>query len=274
MMRNFGSAPSFGYPNGHLHPSSWSLPQKAGAIASRYQAAGTSALTAAGAGGVNGEVTMAGSGALTADITYILFLDMELNVAGAGILAADGSYLAFVQGQVTMAGSGDLAAVGNLTKNGVLDLSGSGNMTLDGFVSHNIDVTMAGSSTLAANLKALGELVVTLQGSGSLAAGPRADGFMQVEMTAAVAEAVTPASVARAVWESLVADYQNLATMGGSTRFMYLLAHNKTVTDPVAGTFTIYADDGTTVLFQADLFENAAGTTPYAGQGADRRDSF
>ena len=50
------------------------------------------------------------------------------------------------------------------------------------------------------------------------------------------------------------------------------LLQNKTVTDPFAGTFTVYADDDTTILFQASLWEDAAGTVPYTGTGAERRE--
>lgn len=50
------------------------------------------------------------------------------------------------------------------------------------------------------------------------------------------------------------------------------LLRNRTVTDPVAGTYTVYADDDSTVLLQGSLYEDAAGTTPYQGQGAERRD--
>lgn len=45
---------------------------------------------------------------------------------------------------------------------------------------------------------------------------------------------------------------------------------NKKITDPVAGKQTVYDDDGTTILGQGDLFEDAAGTQAYRGQGAER----
>lgn len=45
---------------------------------------------------------------------------------------------------------------------------------------------------------------------------------------------------------------------------------NKRVTDPVAGTQTVFDDDGTTVLGTGALFEDVAGAQPYRGQGAER----
>jgi hypothetical protein len=52
------------------------------------------------------------------------------------------------------------------------------------------------------------------------------------------------------------------------------LLRNKQVTDPVTGKITIYDDDNTTKLLEGDLFEDVAGTQPYRGQGADRRDKM
>jgi hypothetical protein len=47
---------------------------------------------------------------------------------------------------------------------------------------------------------------------------------------------------------------------------------NKQITDPVTGEQVVYEDDGTTVLVRGNLFENAAGTQQYRGQGAERRE--
>lgn len=50
------------------------------------------------------------------------------------------------------------------------------------------------------------------------------------------------------------------------------ILRNKVVTDPIAGTLTVYDDDGITILFVAPLWENVAGTQGYRGQGISRRD--
>lgn len=50
------------------------------------------------------------------------------------------------------------------------------------------------------------------------------------------------------------------------------LLQNRMVTDPIAGTITIYDDDDVTVLLTAPLWEDALGTTGYRGRGAERRD--
>lgn len=50
------------------------------------------------------------------------------------------------------------------------------------------------------------------------------------------------------------------------------LSRNKMITDPSTGTLTIYADDGVTPLLTGSLYEDAAGTQPYRGKGAERRE--
>lgn len=52
------------------------------------------------------------------------------------------------------------------------------------------------------------------------------------------------------------------------------ILRNKIITNPATGVATIYAPDGTTVLYTASLFKDAAGTVPYNGTGAERRERF
>lgn len=50
------------------------------------------------------------------------------------------------------------------------------------------------------------------------------------------------------------------------------ILRNKTVTDPSTGLMTVYADDGSTPLLQAQLYETQYTTQVYRGQGAERRE--
>ena len=54
------------------------------------------------------------------------------------------------------------------------------------------------------------------------------------------------------------------------------LLRNKTITDPGTGVMTIYATDGITPLYTANIFEDAAGVTPYSAtaEGIERRERF
>lgn len=50
------------------------------------------------------------------------------------------------------------------------------------------------------------------------------------------------------------------------------LLRNKRITNPATGTITYYDDNSTTPLYSADLFEDADGTQPYRGRGAERQE--
>lgn len=50
------------------------------------------------------------------------------------------------------------------------------------------------------------------------------------------------------------------------------ILRNKMITDPSTGVLTVFDDDGVTPLLTANIFKDAAGTTPYDGTGAERRE--
>lgn len=75
----------------------------------------------------------------------------------------------------------------------------------------------------------------------------------------------TAAQNATAVRTELTAELANVVTSNK-------LLRNRTETNPVTGIMTVYDDDGTTVLFTANIWENVAGTTPYAGNAVNRRE--
>ena len=77
----------------------------------------------------------------------------------------------------------------------------------------------------------------------------------------------TPAQIADAVW-----DHASGLSVGVKLLLIEKILRNKTVTDPVAGTMTVYDNDGTTVLLTASLWENTGATIAYRGKGADRRE--
>lgn len=61
-------------------------------------------------------------------------------------------------------------------------------------------------------------------------------------------------------------------TAAGLLESVYKLLANRQELDPVAGTFTVYDDDGVTPLFSAPAWEDAEGTIPYAGKALRRID--
>lgn len=50
------------------------------------------------------------------------------------------------------------------------------------------------------------------------------------------------------------------------------ILRNRMITDPAAGTITVFDDDDVTPLLAGQMFEDVAGTQPYRGQGAERRE--
>jgi hypothetical protein len=76
----------------------------------------------------------------------------------------------------------------------------------------------------------------------------------------------TAADIADAVLDEAAAGHTGMLTL------IYKILKNKTITDPATGAMTVYDDDDTAVLFTANIFQDAAGVTPYADKGADRRE--
>ena len=54
--------------------------------------------------------------------------------------------------------------------------------------------------------------------------------------------------------------------------FIEAVLRNKTITDPITGVMTIYATDGVTPLYTAQLYEGTDTSQTYQGQGAERRE--
>ena len=72
--------------------------------------------------------------------------------------------------------------------------------------------------------------------------------------------------VANAVWA-----HTSAGDLLSKVDLAQIILRNKTVTDPQTGTMTVFAEDGITPLLTASLFEDAAGTVSYRGQGAEYR---
>lgn len=146
----------------------------------------------------------------------------------------------------------------------------------------------AGAISYARSLRLIGT-TANLAGVGNItAAQPR--GSIRCRVLIKVNE-LSQDDVTGAVWQAQVEpgkSYQDailelLAGGGGGgggltltqdqrlTRIEKIL-RNKLITDPSTGTMRLYDDDGTTLLLEADVFQDAAGATPYQGQGAERRE--
>jgi hypothetical protein len=79
--------------------------------------------------------------------------------------------------------------------------------------------------------------------------------------------APTASEVATAVWA-----HADASTLQARVELATKLLRNKTHTDPVTGIMTVYDDDGLSILFTAQMYEDVGGTQTYRGQGAERRE--
>jgi hypothetical protein len=125
-----------------------------------------------------------------------------------------------------------------------------------------------------------GNYTATIGGGNLVAAGGDAVAYVsggpQVEITLSAAATIvngeggtapSASEVADAVWQHTSAtDLLDRVTMAQA------ILRNKTVTDPDTGLMVVYDIDGSTPLLTAALYQDAAGTTPYAGAGAERRE--
>lgn len=78
--------------------------------------------------------------------------------------------------------------------------------------------------------------------------------------------------IAQAVWGASQRITEQTGSMARAMRLLAAISANRVITDPSAGTYTVYDDDNVTVLASGALWQDAAGTIPYAGAGAERRD--
>lgn len=62
--------------------------------------------------------------------------------------------------------------------------------------------------------------------------------------------------------------------MAAKVNLAAAILKNKTVTNPNNGVMTVYADDGVTPLFTAQLYETIDGSIAYRGNGAQRREAL
>lgn len=130
---------------------------------------------------------------------------------------------------------------------------------------------VAGGAALQATLQAVASITASLTTAAAWQANVQARASLTADLTTG-----TPSVGAAAVWGYVMANGQTaeqnlLALLAGCDALRKVLL-NKQITSPTAGKLTIYDDDDTTVLLQADLFEDEGAAQRYRGQGADRRE--
>jgi hypothetical protein len=243
-------------PRGYYPPGAYALPSKAGEMATWID----------------------GGNTVTASMLLGLLMEADLTANGEASGTA-GLVISMIA---------NLTANGALTGTAALRL----NMLADLIANGDVDGTLTGIASLTA----------ALSGNGTAAESSLTGiGFMYADISSAGA-ALTAAAVAAAVWDETLASHNNPGSTGealaaagsagdpwittlpgtySSTQaggILYIIKQilkNAQKTDPATGVMTVYADDGTTVLFEADVFNDASGTQPYDGTaGINRRDEL
>lgn len=241
-------------PQGYNPPYSWVIPVTAGGIASFTLIRGSGDMSASGARGVNITSTIDGVGDLT--VTGQLVVSAVATLTGSGVVS-DAGLLAVLQAVATLAGTGDLT--------GALDALGNVLAALTGVAGN--DATLTATGELDADITPFTDL-----SPQSLAAAVWSAIAADNNDSLTMGEKLNGAGSAGDPWSTVLPGSYTSNQAGALVSLMNKILRNKTVTDPATGTITVYDDDGSTVLLSADLFEDAAGTAPYDGAGAERRE--
>lgn len=249
--------PKSAVPEGCLPPYSWVIPLNAGGMSSHGVVVGTGTLAGTLAGGRWMTAALTGFGEVENTTRLSLIVGMSADLDGEGLISAavligDAQLTADLTGEGTFTAT--LGALGHLAADldGTCDLSTSELTALAHMVANVSPFTTLSPENLAASVW------------NALAASHDSSGSMGEKLNAA--------GTAGDPWTAALPDVYADGTAGYIIGLIAALLRNKTVTDPDTGVMTVYAENGVDVLFTADIFEDAAGTQPYDGQGVNRRE--
>jgi hypothetical protein len=201
-----------------------------------------------------------------------------------------------------LTGSSDASGTAGLVIGMIANLTANGALTATAALRLNMLADLEANGAASGTMTGIASLLAALTGNGTAAGSTMTGiGFMEADITTA-GGALTVGAIASAVWDEALASHTNpgstgealsaagsagdpwittlpgtysTAQAGGILYVIQQILKNKQITDPATGVMTVYADDGTTVLFQADVFNDAAGTEPYDGTaGINRRDGL
>lgn len=183
-----------GYPLGSLHPASWSLPNKAGAMVSRGNIIGSGGASGPMQSGYNIAADVTGSGGITASAGLIITLAAA--IAGSG--------------GVTSGATKALATM-------VASLAGSGNITAAAAGLAAMTANLTGAGSMNANNTALADITASIVGYGeatsqgirdavwsAIASEFNAAGSMGAKLNTASSGGVDTGALADAVWAKVI----------------------------------------------------------------------
>ena len=241
--------PLYSVPTGSYPTLAFLIAQKSGSLGSGNQIYGSGISTSNLAGGKNAVASISGAGDLSSSITGLAPAAASLVGAGdmsgsmtalgtllsalngAGSLSGSPLAVALIAASLTGSGSASATLVGaanllatllgsgtisnpNLTliASILANLIGSGSISAVPTAQGSLAATLAGTSSTAALIRANGALLANVNGVGSLSLTPYAIGDMGASITGE--SALSPQSLASAVWNALAAQYLANGTMG------------------------------------------------------------
>lgn len=197
-----------GTPQGHLYPSAWIYPQRAGSLSAFNTILGTSEMAGAGALGRNIVALLDGLGALGA--TGQLVVSALADLSGAG--AITGNVLAVLNAAAALAGSGDMAGAIGAISDMLAGLSGSGTLA----------VTPRADGVLEADITPFTELSPQSLASAvwaSTVSGNTTTGSMG-ELLLDAGGGSSPSVIAAAVWAELLSANQDADSFGEAVQLI------------------------------------------------------
>lgn len=256
-------------PRGYYGSGCYALPSVAGEM-SMY-ATGSCSVTANLFAGRLMEVSLSGSGDFTASAALVA--SMVAALTGSGGLAA--SIVGLLNASASMTGSGDMSASATGIANPTASLTGSGGLAAAiaalGSMSVNMTVVGTGLTVTAIVDGVWNANAASYNTSGTMGQKLNSAGGSADPLTNPVPGSYAPGTAGFVLGTNLDAAVSSRASALVQTLIEKML-RNRTVTDPTTGIITVYDDDNTTVLFQANIYQDANGTIPYSGNGVNRRD--
>lgn len=195
-----------GTPQGHLYPSAWIYPQKAGSLSAFNTIVGNSEMS--GSGGLGRALVAALNGAGILSVSGQLVVSALADLAGQGLLS--GNVVAVLNAAANMSGAGDFTGAVGAISDALAALSGSGAIT------GATDATGA----LAADITPFTELSPQSLASAvwaSTVAESTTPGSMG-ELLLDAGGGSSPSVIAAAVWAELLASNQDAGSFGAAVQ--------------------------------------------------------
>lgn len=262
--------------------------------------AGAYTITGSASAAVRGLVSAASAGTYTLTGSTAAAVSALVSAASAGQITIAGSTAAALRALASTASAGSYSITGSASAalRALAGAASAGSITLTGAAASGVytpigatnSAAEAGSYTLTGSAAVGTRALQSTAAAGSYdIIGSAASAIKALPSAADAGQIILTGSATSALWNRLSAAdagsyvITGASATGGSSAaitdtqkidLILDILQNKQVLDPVTGLYTLYADDGVTVLYTAPAWEDAAGTIPYSGGCVRRIDAM